>query len=82
MAQPPAPAAIPKIDVHLHIDPRRIATTLAILAENRIEIGLNASGGEIGAGLEDSIQIARNTGGRLQPFCNIRLSMIVRPDFD
>jgi hypothetical protein len=75
------PAPIPRIDVHLHIDPRSASEALAILAEQNIAIGLNASGGEAGHGLETSVQLAEQTGGRLRPYCNLRLSGLVDPRF-
>jgi predicted TIM-barrel fold metal-dependent hydrolase len=76
-AQPP----IPKIDVHLHIDPDALDEALAILREQNIVVGLNASGGEPGRGLEQSIAIAQQSAGRLLPLCNLRFSLVAAPDF-
>ncbi len=76
-----APAAIPKIDVHLHVHPAVADEALAILAENGIAMGLNLSGGEPGAGLEESMEIARRSDGRLQPLCNLHFSRIAQPGF-
>lgn len=78
-AHPPEP--IPKIDVHTHVDPRAAGEALAIFGEQHIAIGLNASGGEPGRGLETSIELAQRTGGRLQPLCNLRLSLVADPRF-
>src|SRR5690349_285836 len=65
-AQQPAPATaaatakLPKIDVHLHIDLAVTGEALAILGENGIALGLNASGGEPGGGgLEQSAFVAK-----------------------
>jgi predicted TIM-barrel fold metal-dependent hydrolase len=78
-AQPLPP--IPKIDVHLHVDLDAADEALAILAEHQIVVGLNASGGEPGRGLEQSIELARRSGGRLLPLCNLRFSLLAAPDF-
>lgn len=78
-AAPPAP--IPKIDVHLHVDLDAADEALAILAEHGIVAGLNASGGEPGRGLEQSLELARRSGGRLLPLCNIRFSLMAEPGF-
>jgi predicted TIM-barrel fold metal-dependent hydrolase len=76
---PPAP--IPKIDVHLHVHPDAAQTALDILAENGIVVGLNASGGEPGLGLESSVEIAQRSGGRLLPYCNLSFSRVTDPGF-
>lgn len=78
-AKTPA-SRLPKIDVHLHIDLTAGAEALAILAENGIELGLNASGGEPGEALDASVAFAKEHGGRLQPYCNVRLSDLLGPD--
>ena len=77
-----APPPIPKIDVHLHVDPAAGNEALAILAEHDIAVGLNASGGEPGRGLEQSMELARASGGRLLPLCNLRLSLLAAADFE
>jgi predicted TIM-barrel fold metal-dependent hydrolase len=76
---PPPP--IPKIDVHLHVHPDAAGTALEILAENGIVVGLNASGGEPGLGLETSLEIARRSKGRLLPYCNLSFSRVTDPDW-
>jgi hypothetical protein len=81
-AAQPVPAPIPKIDVHLHIDLEAAREALAILNEQHIAIGLNASGGEPGHGLEQSIAFATQSRGQLLPYCNVRLGLIAAPDFD
>jgi len=77
----PDAGPIPKIDVHLHIDPAAASEALAILAEHGIVLGLNASGGEPGRGLETSIELAARSGGRLLPLCNLRFSLMIDPAF-
>jgi predicted TIM-barrel fold metal-dependent hydrolase len=74
-------APIPKIDVHLHVDPTAADEALAILREQNIVVGLNASGGEPGRGLEQSVALAKQTDGRLLPLCNLRFSLVVEPGF-
>lgn len=81
-AERPVPAPIAKIDVHMHVDPAAAAEALAIMDEQQIAIGLNASGGEPGRGLEQSSALARASGGRLLPLCNLRFSRVAAPDFD
>jgi predicted TIM-barrel fold metal-dependent hydrolase len=65
--------------VHLHVHPDAAGTALAILAENRIALGLNASGGAPGEGLETSLALAQRSGGRLLPLCNLQLYSIAEP---
>jgi predicted TIM-barrel fold metal-dependent hydrolase len=72
---------IPKIDVHLHIDPDASDEALAILKEQNIAVGLNASGGEPGRGLEESVALAKRSQGRLLPLCNLRFSSIANQGF-
>lgn len=67
------PSDLPRVDVHLHIDLRAADEALAILREHRIVIGLNASGGSPGRGLEESRELALRSKGALQPLCNIAL---------
>lgn len=68
-----APSALPRVDVHLHIDLRAVKDALEILKEQHIVVGLNASGGEPGRGLELSQEVARRSRGALQPLCNVAL---------
>jgi len=77
----PAKAALPKVDVHLHIDLRVGEQALAILEENGVILGLNASGGEPGPELAHSLRFARDHGDRLLPLCNFRFSALREPDF-
>jgi predicted TIM-barrel fold metal-dependent hydrolase len=70
---------LPRVDVHLHVAPDSVEMTIAILDEQRIAIGLNASGGAPGYGLEESMAVARATNGRLLPLCNLAFSGVGRP---
>jgi Amidohydrolase len=70
-----------KIDVHMHIAPEAADSALAVMHEANIVIGLNASGGTPEQGLPESAEIARASGGRLLPYCNLELSRAVRPQF-
>src|SRR5688572_18592377 len=56
---------LPRVDVHMHVDLRAAREALAIMAEQNIVVGLNASGGEPGYGLEASQEVATRSGGRL-----------------
>jgi hypothetical protein len=77
----PAPAPIPKVDVHLHVDPASASLALDILGENGVVLGLNASGGEPGHGLETSHELAQRTHGRLLHYCNLRFSRVADDDW-
>src|SRR5688500_18886867 len=68
-----AASTLHRVDVHLHIDLRTADEALSILREHHIVIGLNASGGEAGRGLEQSQEVALRSKGALQPLCNIAL---------
>lgn len=70
---------LPKVDVHLHVDLDSVALADAILREQHIVIGLNASGGAPGYGLEESMAAARATHGRLLPLCNLAFAGVGRP---
>ena len=94
-APPPAPAddaparprsadraddgPLPKVDVHLHVALDSVAIADAILREQHIVIGLNASGGAPGYGLEESMTVASATHGRLLPLCNLAFAGVGRP---
>lgn len=83
-AKPPAkptPERIAKIDVHLHVHPDAAQAALEILSENGIAVGLNASGGEPGMGLETSIQLAQQSRGRLLPLCNLNFARLTAPSW-
>lgn len=79
-AQPPE-KPLPRVDVHMHIDLRAAEEALAIMAEQNIVVGLNASGGEAGMGLEASAEIASRSKGRIQPLCNLHFRGLDDPRF-
>ena len=72
---------LPKIDVHTHVGLQESEEALEIMAENGINLALNASGGAPGAGLERSATLRQTTGGRLQPYCNVPLNGVEEPGF-
>lgn len=76
---PSPPKALPKVDVHLHVAPDASDLALQILREQGIVVGLNASGGALGQGLEASAAVARASGGRLLPLCNVPLGGFAEP---
>ena len=80
-AKAPAPLRLRKVDVHLHVDLGVGEQALAILQENGVVLGLNASGGEPGPQLDASLRFARAHGDRLLPLCNFRFSALREPDF-
>ena len=67
-------ARLAKIDVHMHIAPSEAELALRLMAQAGIRVGLNASGGAPGAGLERSVALDRQSGGRLRPLCNVDLA--------
>jgi predicted TIM-barrel fold metal-dependent hydrolase len=73
---------LPKIDVHMHVAPDGVATALDIMKSEGIRIGLNASGGYPEEGLADSLAVAKQSGGRLLPFCNVPLHYAAREGFE
>ncbi len=77
----PASGPIPKIDVHVHVAPSLAAQAVDILRENGIEIGLNASGGVPGGGLELSLRAMAETDGHLVPYCNFAFGHVEEPGF-
>lgn len=70
---------LPRVDVHLHVALDSVVVANAILEEQHIVIGLNASGGAPGYGLEESMAAARATQGRLLPLCNLAFAGVGRP---
>ena len=75
-------AAIPKIDVHVHVPPSRAAEATQVFARHGVRIALNASGGVPGGGLEETLAASRENGGRLPPYCNFEFDRVFEPGFD
>lgn len=70
---------IPRIDVHVHVAPTLATQAVEMLRQNEVEVALNASGGVPGMGLELSLRLAEETGGRIRPYCNMPFRGIGRP---
>ncbi len=77
-------ADIPRIDVHVHVPPSQAARALRMLREHGgVHIALNASGGHPdGGGLEDNVDIMRQTHGALRPYCSIDFGNVEAADWD
>ena len=74
-------ADIPKIDVHVHVDPARAEAAVELFAEHGVVLALNASGGRPGVALDESVEAAERTDGRLRPYCNFDFSRVEDPGF-
>lgn len=72
---------IPRIDVHVHFAPSLAAEALRIMDAYGIRIALNASGGAPHAGLGLSVEVARQTAGRIRPYCNFPFGLVEAPEF-
>jgi predicted TIM-barrel fold metal-dependent hydrolase len=79
--EPRPEAGQTKVDVHMHVALDAVDDALAVMAEQQIVVGLNASGGAPGQGLEQSAAVTELTGGRLLPLCNLPLSPLDEPGF-
>lgn len=75
----PEPPAIPRIDVHTHIDPTAIDRALPLLDRGRIAVAVNVSGGFPGRGLEESLDAQRRTNLRIRVFCNLDFRGVDEP---
>ena len=75
-------AAIPRIDVHVHVPPSQYARAVQIFAEQGVAMALDASGGEPdGGGLEESIAASDAVAGRIRDYCNLDFSRVEEADF-
>ncbi|MEM9188935.1 MAG: amidohydrolase family protein [Myxococcota bacterium] len=72
---------IGKIDVHTHLAPSSVEQTLRFMDAHGISVALNASGGTPQRGLHASAAIARQTGGRIRPYCNLSFRWAATEDF-
>jgi len=78
----PTPGAdIPKVDIHMHIDPAGMAHAIALMNAWGIAHGVNLSGGSPGRGLEVQLAVARQTGGRMSVFCNLDWRLARAPGY-
>jgi predicted TIM-barrel fold metal-dependent hydrolase len=77
---------LPRIDIHTHISPAGIERALAIMDQWGIDGMINLSGGFPGPPrymLENQLQAARASGGRIAVFANVNFVKAVRtrPDY-
>jgi predicted TIM-barrel fold metal-dependent hydrolase len=72
---------IPRIDVHVHVDPQLAVGAARMFTRHHVQIALNASGGAPGRGLTDSERAARATEGRIRPYCTMPFGRVGSPDF-
>lgn len=74
--QPATPAAADagpryrKVDAHVHVAPANVPRLVALMDAWGIDVAVNLSGGWPGAGLEASVDAARQTNGRVVVFAN------------
>jgi predicted TIM-barrel fold metal-dependent hydrolase len=78
---PDAYAAIPKIDVHVHVPPSRAREAVRVFARHGVRLALNASGGHPGPGLDASLAASRAAGGGLLHYCNLDFSRVEEVDW-
>lgn len=79
--RPESHAPIPRIDVHVHVAPLLAEEALRLFRENGIVVALNASGGAPDQGLEQSQQVASDTGGHLLFWCNVGMTHLDDADY-
>ncbi|MCC6336336.1 MAG: amidohydrolase family protein [Myxococcales bacterium] len=59
-----------KVDAHVHVEPSAVPRLVSLMDAWGIDVAVNLSGGWPGAGLEESMEAARRTGGRVLVFAN------------
>lgn len=65
-----------KVDLHVHVSPAAIPRLVRLMDERGIDVAVNLSGGWPGAGLEDSLEAAKQTKGRVVVFANPPLHLL------
>jgi len=60
-----------RIDAHAHISPELTSEALAFYRRFGVEVAVNVSGRTPGDGLEESVEAARGSRGRLYFMCNV-----------
>jgi predicted TIM-barrel fold metal-dependent hydrolase len=65
-----------KLDLHVHASPRAVPRLLRLMEERGLDLVVNLSGGWPGAGLEDSLEAAAKTNGRVVVFANPPLHLL------
>ena len=79
--QAPAWQRPPLVDVHVHTSPAHYDTAIDLLAATGVSRFVNLSGGAPGDGLEESLEAAREYGGRILVCANPEWEKIEAPDF-
>ena len=64
------PSSLPRIDVHTHIAPGGIDKALAMLEAHGVRHAVNLSGSFAGRGLEEQLEAAAATHGKVSVFAN------------
>jgi predicted TIM-barrel fold metal-dependent hydrolase len=65
-----------KVDLHVHASVAAIPRLIRLMDERGIDVAVNLSGGWPGAGLEESIEAAKKTNGRVLVFANPPLQLL------
>jgi predicted TIM-barrel fold metal-dependent hydrolase len=71
-------ADIPKIDVHVHVPPSRAREAREVFLAHGIVLALNASGGQPGEALDESLRASHENGDALPPYCNLSWMRVLR----
>lgn len=82
-ATPTPPDAGPrfhKVDVHVHVDPEAVPRLVRLMNAHGIDVAWNLSGGWPGFGLEQSLDAAKRTPGRVVVFATPPISAFARGD--
>lgn len=74
-------AAIPKIDVHVHVPPTLVPSVARLFARHGVVKALNASGGQPGRGLAAAAAASERVGGALPPYCHLDWRYLEAPDW-
>ena len=72
---------IPIFDSHINMDPEALWKALKIGKEWRVERFINVMGGYPGNGLEDSVAVMQESGGKILFMCNIDWKSYGKPYF-
>lgn len=75
---PDAGARFRKVDVHVHTSPAATQRLVRLMDQRGVDVSVNLSGGWPGAGLEQSLEAATKTNGRVIVFANPPLSLLAR----
>jgi predicted TIM-barrel fold metal-dependent hydrolase len=67
-----------KVDMHVHVEPAAVPHLVALMDAWGIDVAVNLSGGWPGQGLEQSLEAARRTHGRVVVFANPPIGAFAR----